>query len=82
MLVFKDVFNGDEMFDGSREKETVDEIVYSVRGAYSPIYTTHADGKVTVRTAIDIAEAHGLQVPSPCTSQAHAHAAAPRRRTH
>ena len=61
MLVFKDVFNGDEMFDSSCEKEIVDEIAYSVRGSYSPIYTTHADGNVTVRTAIDIVEAHGLQ---------------------
>eukprot|EP01043_Picozoa_sp_COSAG02_P125907 COSAG02_NODE_63103_length_264_cov_0.624242_1_plen_71_part_10 len=50
--LFRDVFTGDEMFDSSHEKNIVDDIVYSMQGCYTPIYTTHADGKVTVRTAI------------------------------
>eukprot|EP01052_Picozoa_sp_SAG31_P007887 SAG31_NODE_385_length_16413_cov_265.286686_2_plen_90_part_00 len=64
--LFRDVFTGDEMFDSSHEKNIVDDIVYSVQGCYTPIYTTHADGKVTVRTAIDIVEKHDLQVHRSC----------------
>ena len=63
MPVYKDVFSGDEMFSAASEREEVDEVAYCVRGEYSPVYTTHDDGAVTVRTAIDVVESYGLRVP-------------------
>ena len=63
MSVYKDVFSGDEMFSAASEREEVDEVAYCVRGEYSPVYTTHDDGAVTVRTAIDVVESYGLRVP-------------------
>jgi hypothetical protein len=62
VLVFRDVFSGDEMFDGTNQREEVDEVAYCVRGEYSPVYTTHEDGSVTVRTAVDVVEKHGLRL--------------------
>ena len=65
MPVYKDVFSGDEMFSAASEREEVDEVAYCVRGEYSPVYTTHDDGAVTVRTAIDVVESYGLRVTRP-----------------
>ena len=62
MLVFKDVFSGDDLFDDTFSRDEVDGVVYCVTGQYSPVYATHDDGSVTVRTAVDIVEKYGLQV--------------------
>jgi len=66
MIVFRDVFSGDDLFDDSFRREEVDGIVYCVTGQYAPVYATHEDGAVTVRTAVDIVEKYGLQVAAHC----------------
>ena len=62
MITYKDVFSGDEIFSGAFEREEIDGVAYCVAGRYAPVYATHDDGAVTVRTAVDIVEQYGLQV--------------------
>lgn len=62
MIVYKDVFSGDTIFDAGNPSELVDDIAYCVMGKYEPVYDTQEDGSVAVRTAVDIVEKYGLQV--------------------
>ena len=62
MIVYKDVFSGDTIFDAGHSSELVDDIAYCFVGKYEPVYASQEDGLVAVRTAVDIVEKYGLQV--------------------